>query len=148
MLCSHSTLPHKHGGNLGMCEWEDTKKGMGYWGGNRFWPGETEQNHFWSILTIPTCLEYLVLGFNDDALPVAPVWLPKGSGCRWHLMTLEWLDGTLSVPVVLCLSIILVGMGLVEVLEHCISMGSNQFWVVQTSYRWFKRDESDSSWIK
>lgn len=49
-------------------------------------------------------------------------------------MALKLRDGTMRVPVALGLSVVLGGTSIVvEILELCISMGSNQLWLVQTS---------------
>lgn len=148
LLIPHAT--RSPGWNLGMCEREDMKKGLVPWGGSWFWPVDTRQNQIWEVITYPNSLETPGSDFNGDAMPVALHGNSlRGSRCWWHLMALELRDGTMRVPVALGLSVVLGGTSIVvEILELCISMGSNQLWLVQTSCEWFKLDKSASSGIK
>ena len=83
----------------------------------------------------PNSLETPSSDFNGDAMRVALRGNGlRGSRCWWHLLALELHDDTVRVLVALGLSMVLGGTSIVvEILELCISMGSNQFWLVQTS---------------
>lgn len=96
---------------------------------------DTRQNQIWEVITYPKSLETAGSDFNGDAMPVALRGNSlRGSRCWWPLIALELRDGTMRAVVALGLCVVLGGTSIVvESLELCISMGSNQLWPVQTS---------------